>query len=144
VKAKIEVILSGISDLAWAGAALMLSFLVIYLLDKNPNEEMFLLPEWSLFALFTLMNTLKKQEEIVKHQENSKVIWNAASNIFNLCNVICVFLFVLSLIASRKYLPISNVQSEIIQWSNTCVFFMACFLYVSACYQEHKFMPSQD
>jgi hypothetical protein len=136
----VEKLLASIIHLGWTSIALFLSFIIIYFFDEDPGNQFLLLPEWSLLAFFTLMTTLKKQEVICKYQENTEFKLETAKNMFNFLSVVCILLFVLSLMAGRKYINLENHQEEMLMFSNVLLFACSCLLFISAIFQEAKFV----
>jgi hypothetical protein len=140
VKFYIDAFFGSLIYLMWTSFALVLSFLVIYFFDDSPKEQMLLLPEWSLLAFFIIKAALDKQEKICPKQVNPLIKLEMAKNMFNLFSGVCVLLFTFSMLFVREYIPMTDVQSSVIQFSNVLLFCGACALYTSAAIQEVKYL----
>lgn len=129
---------SAVSQIMWSTAPLLFALVIICLFEKEPFNELVLLPEWGFMSVVLFVATIQKQIFITSRQENGVHLAGMAVNMNSALSLIAAVLFSIALIRSRGYVSFQEWQNYMLAALNLIVTLGALLLFASAHIQQFK------
>ncbi|MEJ6521545.1 hypothetical protein PQI64_17450 [Shewanella bicestrii] len=116
----------------------MLALIIIGLFEKEPLNELVLLPEWGFMSVVLFVATIQKQIFITSRQENGIHLAGMAVNMNSALSLIAAVLFSVALMRSRGYVSFLDWQNYLLAVCNITITSGALLLFASAHIRQFK------